>query len=337
MVEIAKKKELKEKEMKMKNYQQQIRKEDFMTNSLRIWNTEILPNWEEQKSSKRTNQLWWHGLPPPIRGKVWKLAIGNELNLTEESYYFYEKKAKLKLELLSRYNDDGLDSADRIESSSVELIKLDVSRTFPHLCFFQKDGPYHQPLHDVLGAYACYNTKIGYVQGMSFLTAILLLNMEAPDAFICLANLLNNKYLLACFCMDQKKMNRYFRVHQILFEYNIPKLYSHFEEQKVKPDLYLIDWIFTLFSKSLPLDVMSRVWDVFFRDKEEFLFRTALGILNLYKDALLELDFIHIVKFLTKLPDTINSTQLFKSIEQIETNVDDAYYSFKSLMDDCNS
>jgi hypothetical protein len=107
--------------------------------------------------------LWWHGLPPPIRGKVWKLAIGNELNLTEESYYFYEKKAKLKLELLSRYNDDGLDNADRIESSSVELIKLDVSRTFPHLCFFQKDGPYHQPLHDVLGAYACYNTKIGYV------------------------------------------------------------------------------------------------------------------------------------------------------------------------------
>lgn len=53
--------------------------------------------------------------------------------------------------------------AQQQDASSVELIKLDVSRTFPHLCFFQKDGPYHQPLHDVLGAYACYNTKIGYV------------------------------------------------------------------------------------------------------------------------------------------------------------------------------
>ena len=35
--------------------------------------------------------------------------------------------------------------------------------------------------------------------------------------------------------------------------------------------------MFTLFSKSLPLDVASRVWDVFCRDGEEFLFRTALG------------------------------------------------------------
>ena len=35
--------------------------------------------------------------------------------------------------------------------------------------------------------------------------------------------------------------------------------------------------IFTLFTKSLPLDVACRVWDVFCRDGEEFLFRTALG------------------------------------------------------------
>jgi hypothetical protein len=26
-----------------------------------------------------------------------------------------------------------------------------------------KDGPYHEALHNVLGAYACYNTTMGYV------------------------------------------------------------------------------------------------------------------------------------------------------------------------------
>ena len=128
-------------------------------------------------------------------------------------------------------------------------------------------------------------------------------------------------------------MNRYFRVHEILLQHNIPKLFKHFEEQKVKPDLYLIEWMFTLFSKSLPLDVMSRVWDVFFRDQEEFLFRTSLGILNLYKDTLLEMDFIHIVQFLTKLPENINSTQLFKSIERMKTNIDDSYFTFEQLID----
>ena len=268
---------------------------------------------------------------------MWKLAIGNELNLNKESYRFYEKKAQQKLETLSKKGEESNTTSEKLNessTSSVELIKLDVSRTFPQLCFFQRDGPYHEALHSVLGAYACFNPQMGYVQGMSFLTAIFLLNMEAPDAFVCLSNLLNTKYLLACFQMDQTKMNRYFRVHQILLEHNLPKLYRHFEMQKVKPDLYLIEWIFTLFSKSLPLDVMSRVWDVFFRDKEEFLFRTALGILNMYKDTLLQMDFIHIVQFLTKLPENINSTLLFKSIEQIETSIDDLYFTFEHLIAD---
>lgn len=48
MVEMAKKKELKEKEINFKKQKQLNKKEDFMTNSLRVWNHDIIPNWEEQ-------------------------------------------------------------------------------------------------------------------------------------------------------------------------------------------------------------------------------------------------------------------------------------------------
>ena len=46
--------------------------------------------------------------------------------------------------------------------------------------------------------------------------------------------------------------------------------------------IFISSWVlicrtFTLFSKSLPLDAASRVWDVFCRDGEAFLFRAALG------------------------------------------------------------
>lgn len=51
MVEMAKKKELKEKEIKLKKQKQLNKKEDFMTNSLKVWNNEILPDWEEQYDS----------------------------------------------------------------------------------------------------------------------------------------------------------------------------------------------------------------------------------------------------------------------------------------------
>lgn len=52
--------------------------------------------------------------------------------------------------------------------------------------------------------------------------------------------------------------------------------------------------ILSLYTKPLPLDVACRVWDVVFRDGEEFLFRTALGILRLYQDVLLHMDLISI-------------------------------------------
>ncbi len=72
--------------------------------------------------------------------------------------------------------------------------------------------------------------------------------------------------------------------------------------------------IFTLYTKSLPLDVACRVWDVFCRDGEEFLFRTGLGILRLYEEVLLQMDFIHIAQFLTRLPEDTPSERLFSCI-----------------------
>ena len=39
-------------------------------------------NTYNRKNSKKARELWWMGIPPSVRGKVWKLAIGNELNLT---------------------------------------------------------------------------------------------------------------------------------------------------------------------------------------------------------------------------------------------------------------
>uniref|UniRef100_A0A8D2Q8Z2 Rab-GAP TBC domain-containing protein n=2 Tax=Varanus komodoensis TaxID=61221 RepID=A0A8D2Q8Z2_VARKO len=109
-------------------------------------------------------------------------------------------------------------------------------------------------------------------------------------------------------------MLKYFAAFEVFFEENLPKLFQHFKSYNLTPDIYLIDWIFTLYSKSLPLDLSCQVWDAFCRDGEEFLFRTGLGILRLYEDILLQMDFIHIAEFLTKLPEDSTSEKLFPCI-----------------------
>lgn len=73
-----------------------------------------------------------------------------------------------------------------------------------------------------------------------------------------------------------------------------------------------------MYSKSLPLDLACRIWDVFCRDGEEFLFRTALGILKLFEDVLSSMDFIHIAQFLTRLPDHLPVDEFFASIATIQ-------------------
>ncbi|XP_030630953.1 TBC1 domain family member 12 [Chanos chanos] len=323
MVAEAKKRELKEAQKKKRQMKERFKQEESIANAMVIWNNEILPNWESMRGTRKVRELWWQGLPPNVRGKVWSLAIGNELNITPELYEIFLSRAK---ERWRSFRDTGCETEAEADSgasladreSSLDLIKLDISRTFPSLFIFQKGGPYHDVLHSVLGAYTCYRPDVGYVQGMSFIAAVLILNLEEADAFIAFANLLNKPCQMAFFRVDHDLMLKYFAAFEVFFEENLPRLFKHFQSYNLTPDLYLIDWIFTLYSKSLPLDVACRVWDVFCRDGEEYLFRTGLGILRLYEEVLLQMDFIHIAQFLSRLPDDLVPDRLFSSIAAIQ-------------------
>ncbi|XP_041271635.1 TBC1 domain family member 12 isoform X3 [Onychostruthus taczanowskii] len=297
MVAEAKKREIKEAHKRKKIMRERFKQEENIASAMVIWVNEILPNWEGMRATRRVRELWWQGLPPSVRGKVWSLAVGNELNITPELYEIFLSRAKERWKSFSETSteneieDAGASVADR--EASLELIKLDISRTFPSLYIFQKGGPYHDLLHSVLGAYTCYRPDVGY-------------------------------------------MLKYFAAFEVFFEENLPKLFLHFKSYSLTPDIYLIDWIFTLYSKSLPLDLACRVWDVFCRDGEEFLFRTGLGILRLYEDILLQMDFIHIAQFLTKLPEDITSEKLFSCIAAIQMQNSNKKWAqvFASLMKD---
>ncbi|XP_006875364.1 PREDICTED: TBC1 domain family member 14 [Chrysochloris asiatica] len=322
MVVQAKKRELREAQRRRKQLEERCRLEESIGNAVLTWNNEILPNWETMWSARKVRDLWWQGVPPSVRGRVWSLAIGNELNITHELFDICLARAKERWRSLStggpegESEDAGFPAADR--EASLELIKLDISRTFPSLCIFQQGGPYHDMLHSILGAYTCYRPDVGYVQGMSFIAAVLVLNLDTADAFIAFSNLLNKPCQMAFFRVDHGLMLTYFAAFEVFFEENLPKLFAHFKKNNLTPDIYLIDWIFTLYSKSLPLDLACRVWDVFCRDGEEFLFRTALGVLRLFQDVLVRMDFIHMAQFLTRLPDDLPPDELFAAIATVQ-------------------
>eukprot|EP00118_Oscarella_pearsei_P008821 m.47423 g.47423 ORF g.47423 m.47423 type:complete len:552 (+) comp33784_c0_seq4:415-2070(+) len=320
MLSLAKKKEKQLLKEKKKKEAEKEKKEKDVSSSISAWKTDTVPNWDSVCGSKAVQEMWWHGIPPSVRGAVWPKAIGNSLHITEDLYKIFLARANEKLAIAKSKNpqkeiDPHLVGKDH--EKSVEVIQLDVSRTFPRLCMFQKGGPLYNDLHDVLGAYACYRPDVGYVQGMSFLAAVLLLYVSTSEAFICLAGILNRPCHLAFFRIDEKEMKAYFDLFTVFFEELLPKLSSHFNTMNVTPDMFLIDWIYSLYSKALPLDVACRVWDVYFRDGDVFLFRTALGILSMYQGEMLEKEFIELGRFFTRLPGLMSADKLFEHIMRI--------------------
>jgi len=308
LMEKLKKKEQADGKNRAHKLAEQRRAEDDLSQLTSYWSSSILPNWSTMSTTAKTQALWWKGLPPPVRGRVWSVALPNTLSLTPQLYSILVSRAR------ERPGSTGPDSREE----TLDLIQLDVSRTFPQLCIFQAGGPYYQLLHNVLGAYVCYRPDIGYVQGMSFIAAILILNLEEADAFIVFANLINWPCLAAFYSVEQSVMERYYSTFSNHLSSNLPSVASHFSRLGLRPDLYILDWWMTLFSKCAPLDITCRIWDLLIRDGEEFLFKAALGILSLYQDLLLaESDFILLAQFLSKLPDNLDGDKLFQKMEEI--------------------
>lgn len=77
-------------------------------------------------------------------------------------------------------------------------------------------------------------------------------------------------------------MTSYFSTYNDLLKYNLNRLNTHFNQIGLTPEMYLVDWIYSLFAKSMNLELASIIWDNFLRDNDQFLFRAALGKLTYY-------------------------------------------------------
>lgn len=120
-----------------------------------------------------------------------------------------------------------------------------------------------------------------------------LLNMKQEDAFIAFANLLETSPLLMTFMnLDQRGMSSYYETFDLYFNLHLPDLYNHFKNQNLNTELFMINWVNTLFTKTLPIEISTLIWDLLFRDGEQTIVKTSLTLLKLYEKELLSMDFI---------------------------------------------
>jgi hypothetical protein len=87
---------------------------------------------------------------------------------------------------------------------SINLVSIDMPRTFGHHTLFKPGAEGTARTTEVLEAYTCYRPDLGYVQGMSYLAATLCFHMDSFSAFKALVALLSSSLLFDMFRLESR-------------------------------------------------------------------------------------------------------------------------------------
>ena len=91
----------------------------------------------------------------------------------------------------------------------------------------------------ILHAYACYRPDIGYVQGMSYIAAMVVYYMDEFSAFKCLANILARRMSFDFYQLDNSLIDEYTETFNFFFELRLPLLCEHFSSIGLSSSNYL--------------------------------------------------------------------------------------------------
>jgi hypothetical protein len=269
----------------------------------------LIRNEIEERAREQSRQNALKKTSPDLNGEE-EVESSGEMKEQEQCSSTTQEKNNTKLE--GAVVNATVEDTQRLgKRKSLHYINIDLPRTFPKLSFFVEGSPLCSDLKKMLMSYAFYRPDVGYIQGMSYIAAVLLLYMDVHDAFSCFANLLSTHFYFDFFRLDPEKINGHLSVYDCLLQESLPSLYQHFQMEEIESEMYMIDWLLTLYSRSMPLDIAARVWDLYLYEGEISLFKVAIGILNMHRDMLMRLDMAGILHFLHNIPDDLNEHVLF--------------------------
>ena len=266
-------------------------KEDLLKYNARLekWNY-MLSNYDEfcKKNFNKLKERVRKGIPDSLRGYAWQKII----NLDE----FYKK------DLFQNLNEENIDP--QLE----EVILKDLDRTFPKCTFFkEKYGGGQRQLYKVLINYSKYNKEVGYVQGMGFITALLLTYMDEERSFFMLHALMKKRELESLYLPGFPDLNKKLYVLLNLQKKLIPKVYNTFRNNDVIPFSYASEWFLCLFSRSLRFNSLVRIYDTFILEGYKVIYRFSLAFLKAKEESIIECN---------------DMDSLFKTIRKCFENVD---------------
>ncbi|KAJ1610183.1 TBC domain-containing protein [Cryptosporidium canis] len=260
-------------------------------------------NLESERGSLKLLSKLRKGIPSQFRGFFWmKLAeVENIKNEHSENLYFQLSEIK--------------------NAPCCGDIYRDISRTFPkHTLFRDRNNHGQNSLFSVLRAYSLYNPDVGYCQGMGFIVGVLLMYLSEEDSFYMLISILDKYEFSGLYLPGLPLLNTHLEKLRKIFKKRIPNLYNHFRSENVDETMYASQWFMTIFAYSFNLDSVARIWDLFFLEGINLIFKISIAILKILKNSLFNQSFENILHTLKTAPYTININELINCALNVKLN-----------------
>ncbi|XP_049848886.1 uncharacterized protein LOC126316906 [Schistocerca gregaria] len=231
---------------------------------------------QDTNIKRKLRKYLYNGVPNSLRPGVWRVISG--AGATHERHTTRYQK------LLARESG----RSDKIQ------IDLDVARTYRnHFLFHERFGLGQISLYNILRCYSIYDPAVGYCQGMSDITGLILMYMEEEEAFWLLATIMQDERfrLTERFQTSFRGLKKAFYVHDRLVETMLPKLYkslSNCVTQPIQAIHYTIKWYLKCYLDMPSFELTLRIWDVLLYEGIDILYSFSLYLLKYHESTILK-------------------------------------------------
>ena len=199
------------------------------------------------------------------------------------------KSKELYLDLL-KINDKSLD----INGDNLAQIKKDITRTYPSKITFTHKEKILNKLENVLRAFSNYDNKIKYCQGMNFIVAFFLYHCEEYVAFWLFVSLIEEYGLRSAYMENFPGLKLHVKRVEKILQNEYPSYWESFEKLGVKIEIIMINWLFSLFSSLIPLELQMDFYKGFFTQGWIFFYKMCISSIINLKGNFYEVDEIYI-------------------------------------------
>lgn len=239
----------------------------ILTRRTKRWNEVTTANL--CKSDSKLKRFVRKGVPISLRADIWMITSGAK-NVQQKSTHKY-------VTLVDNIKDETI----------IEMIKIDLPRTFPDNIYFDESSYLPTQLFNVLGAFAHQNNDVGYCQGLNYIAGLLILATKNEEVSFWLLKVLVEEILPQYYIQSMSGLLTDMAVLDDLVSKRYPAVHQHLLNIGMPWAVTTTKWFICIYAEVLPTETVLRIWDCLFSEGSKVIFRVALTLICLHKKEIM--------------------------------------------------